>query len=155
MTNDAHDSRLRHFPITLLPSVMGLAGLAIVYLKFQHVFAVDLPVGQAILYGTSAWFVFVMATYGLKLLKYPDEVKRDFLHPIRINFFAAISICFLLLSIGYLESGYPAVARVLWLIGTPLIIARSFETCPQAEIRYSTPQTIGQSPFIRLRQNTL
>jgi len=120
MPNDVHESRLRHFPITLMPSVMGLAGLAIVYLKFQHFFAVDLPLGQTILYVTSGWFVFVMATYGLKLAKYPAEVKRDFLHPIRINFFAAISICFLLLSIGYLESGYPALAKVLWLIGTPL-----------------------------------
>lgn len=120
MSHDAPGSRLRHFPITLLPSVMGLSGLAIVFLKFQHFYEVDLPLGQYVLYGTSVWFAFVMAVYGLKLVKYPGEVKKDFLHPIRINFFAAISICFLLLAIGYMESGRPGLAKVLWLIGTPL-----------------------------------
>ena len=94
MSHDAPGSRLRHFPITLLPSVMGLSGLAIVFLKFQHFYEVDLPLGQYVLYGTSVWFAFVMAVYGLKLVKYPGEVKKDFLHPIRINFFAAISLYF-------------------------------------------------------------
>jgi tellurite resistance protein len=113
-------SRLRHFPITLLPSVMGLAGLAVVYLKFQHFFGVALPVGQWLLYGVSAWFAFLLGTYILKLVRHPDAVKQEFQHPIRINFFAAVSICFLLLAIGFLESGRPVVARVLWLVGTPL-----------------------------------
>ncbi len=120
MTETHSGSKLQHFPITLLPSVMGLIGLAIVYLKFQHLFHVDLPIGQTILFGATGWFAVVMIAYGARSLRYPTEVKNDFLHPIRINFFPAISICFLLLSIGYLEAGYITISKICWLIGTPL-----------------------------------
>lgn len=113
-------SRLQHFPITLLPSVMGLTGLSVVYMKFQHLFQVEAPVGQGLLFAVSAYFLVVLFLQGFRLLRYPSEVAKDFRHPIRVNFFPAVSICFLLLSIGYLEAGYPALARVMWLIGTPL-----------------------------------
>ncbi len=120
MSENHSGSKLQHFPITLLPSVMGLIGLSIVYLKFQHLFHVDIPIGQSILFGSTGWFAVVMIMYGARLFRYPAEVKKDFLHPIRINFFPAISICFLLLSIGYIEAGYTGVSKILWLIGAPL-----------------------------------
>lgn len=120
MSETHSGSKLKHFPITLLPSVMGLIGLSIVYLKFQHLFHVDIPIGQSILFASTGWFVVVMVSYGIRFLRYPAEVKADFNHPIRINFFPAISICFLLLSIGYIEAGYIALSKIFWLIGTPL-----------------------------------
>jgi len=120
MSDAAREPRLKHFPITILPTVMGLSGLAIVFLKFQHSFAVDLPLGQWLLYAVSAWFAVAMGLYLAKLVRYPEQVKTDFRHPVRVNFFPAISISLLLLSIGYLESGFAGPARVLWFIGAPL-----------------------------------
>ena len=120
MSDAAREPRLKHFPITIMPTVMGLSGLAIVGLKFQHSFAVDLPLGQWLLYAVSAWFAVAMGLYLAKLVRYPEQVKEDFRHPIRVNFFPAISISLLLLSIGYLEGGFVGPARVLWLIGAPL-----------------------------------
>ncbi len=114
------DSKLQNFPITLLPSVMGLIGLSVVYQKFQHLFQVDLPIGQGLLYIVSGYFLLVLGTYGLRALRFPSEVVKDFRHPIRVNFFPAISICFLLFSISYLEAGFFQFAKILWLIGTPL-----------------------------------
>ena len=114
------DSRLKHFPITLVPTVMGLVGLAIVFFKVQHTLGVEWPLAKGLLYATSAWFLFLMATYGIKALKYPAEASKDFNHPIRINFFPGISICFLLGAIAYTEAGMFGVARTLWWIGTPL-----------------------------------
>ncbi len=113
-------SRLEHFPITLLPSVMGLVGLAIAYLKFQHFFHVSVPVGQTILYVGTAWFGLIMVMQGARFAAYPAAVKKDWRHPIRVNFFPAISICFLLLAIAYNELHQVAVAQVLWWIGAPL-----------------------------------
>ena len=118
--NHLSESRLKHFPITILPTVMGLAGLAIVLFKFEHVFAVNIPLGSTVLYAVTVWFALVLGVYAMKLIRYPDQVKAEFRHPIRVNFFPAISICFLLLSIGYLEAGANELARVFWLIGTPL-----------------------------------
>ena len=117
------ESRLKHFPITILPTVMGLTGLAIVLFKFEHVFAVNIPLGSTLLYAVTVWFAVVLGVYAMKLIRYPEQVKAEFRHPIRVNFFPAISICFLLLSIGYLEAGANALARVFWLIGTPMHLA--------------------------------
>ncbi|MCP4290982.1 MAG: C4-dicarboxylate ABC transporter [bacterium] len=114
------DSKLQHFPITLMPSAMGLIGLSVVFMKFQHIFQVDFPIGQGLLYLVSAYFILVMTTYGIRTLRYPSDVARDFNHPIRVNFFPAISICFLLFSISYTDAGHLQIAKILWLIGTPL-----------------------------------
>jgi tellurite resistance protein len=113
-------SRLQHFPITLIPTVMGLTGLAIVFFKAQHVLGLAWPVAEAVLYVVSAWFAFLLAMYALKAIKYPSESAMEFKHPIRINFFPGISICFLLLAIAYTELGRPQLAKTLWWIGTPL-----------------------------------
>nr|MEE4269136.1 SLAC1 anion channel family protein [Candidatus Krumholzibacteria bacterium] len=120
MSHAPGGSRLEHFPITLMPSVMGLVGLAIAFLKFQHFFQVDLPIGQGILFAATAWFGFLLIMQTVRLMRYPAAVSKDWRHPIRINFFPALSICFLLLAIGYNEIGQVPLARVLWLIGTPL-----------------------------------
>jgi tellurite resistance protein len=59
----------------------------------------------------------------IRLVRFPEAVHADWKHPIRVNFFPAMSICFLLLAIGYSEIHQMAVARILWAIGTPLHLA--------------------------------
>ena len=120
MSQENPGTRLEHFPITLLPSVMGLVGLAVVYFKVQHVFHVTAPIGQGILALATGWFAFLLAMQALRLARYPAAVRADWQHPIRVNFFPAISICFLLLAIAFNETGRAEVASVLWHIGAPL-----------------------------------
>ena len=113
-------SKLEHFPITLMPSVMGLVGLAIAYLKFQHFFQVTVPVGQVILYVSCVWFGFLLVMQLIRLIRYPQAIVKDWKHPIRVNFFPALSICFLLLAIAFQEIQQGQLAKIMWLIGTPL-----------------------------------
>jgi tellurite resistance protein len=58
----------------------------------------------------------------LKLLYYLDSVKKEFYHPIKSSFMAAISISFLLLSIAYYDFA-PTLSVFLWYIGAPLQLA--------------------------------
>lgn len=120
MSDHQAGSKLEHFPITLMPSVMGLLGLAIAYLKFQHFYQVSFPVGQIILYFTCGWFGLLLTVQLIRLVQYPEAVIKDWNHPIRVNFFPAMSICFLLLAIAFQEIHQNQAARILWLIGTPL-----------------------------------
>ncbi len=114
------ESKLQHFPITLIPSVMGLTGLVIVFFKAQHTLHLDWPVAKGLLFAVTAWFLFILVIYGLKTAKYTAQAVKDFQHPIRINFFPGISICFLLGAIAYTELGWFSVAKILWWIGAPL-----------------------------------
>ncbi len=111
--------KIRFFPITSFAVVMGLTGLSIALGKFYHLqwmprFFYDISVFTVL-----ALFVFLCLAYGIKLLWFRAEVKADFRHRIRINFFSAISISLLLLSITF-YTYYPVLAVSLWWAGVLL-----------------------------------
>jgi len=120
MSHPTPDARLPHFPIPLMATVMGLTGLSVVFMKFQHVFHMTVPIGQGLLYAVTAWFGFLLLMYGAKVLRHREQAAKDWRHPVRVNFFPAISICFLLLAIAYGEMGRWDISRVMWWIGAPL-----------------------------------
>jgi len=111
--------RIQHFPITLFAVVMGLAGLAIAYEKAYHLLGMPRLPFLLLLGISSLLFLNNIVVYALKAVQFPDEVKAEFFHPIRMNFFPAVSISLLLLGIAYYSS-YPLVAIALWFIGTAL-----------------------------------
>lgn len=112
-------NRLKFFPVMMYAIVMGLSGLTITYqkaalwLNFPHI------IGELLMYVTSAVFIVVSYIYLKKFFKYKGAVKNEFSHPVRINFFAAISISMLMLSIIYKES-YPLISALFWYPGTLL-----------------------------------
>lgn len=91
--------RLEHFPIMLFAVVMGFSGLTIAYEKAHEFFGFPSFIGQVLMGLDGLLFVVIAAVYGMKWLRYPAQVQKEFSHPVRINFFAAISISLLLLSI--------------------------------------------------------
>lgn len=117
--------RIKHFPIPFFAVVMGLSGLAIAYQKAYHLFAFPKIIYEILLFAAAAAFVVITVFYLTKAFLFFEEVKTDFFHPIRINFFAAVSISMLLLSIGFYFY-YPLVAMVLWAFGTLIHLFMTF-----------------------------
>ncbi|CAA6811540.1 MAG: C4-dicarboxylate ABC transporter [uncultured Sulfurovum sp.] len=110
---------LKHFPIQLFAVVMGVSGLAIVFAKAYHI--IDLPywIYGTLLFVDTLLFLGIFTAYMIKWLLYPEAVKREFYHPIKSSFMAAISISFLLISIAYYDFA-PTVSILFWYIGAPL-----------------------------------
>jgi tellurite resistance protein len=96
--------------------VMGMSGLTITYQKagvwlgFPHI------IGTSLMYITTSIFVVVSIVYIIKYLKYTKAVKKEFSHPVRVNFFAAISISMLMLAIIYKEVN-PTISAAFWYPG--------------------------------------
>ena len=111
-----HAHRLAHFPVALFATVMGLAGLTIAWLKAHHAGVAPAEVGILLRWLASGVYLFLIAMYAAKLIRHPDAVKADRNHPIRLNFFPAISIGMLLLAIAWAQDA-PAVARWMWGVG--------------------------------------
>lgn len=107
---------------------MGMTGLGIAFDRYDHLTHSHIGVGKYIVYAMLCWFIFLALVYLLKLVRYPAEVKEEFTHPVRINFFPAISISMLLLCIGLAGHNKPlAVAlcysgAVLQIIFTYIIM---------------------------------
>ncbi|MGE4267962.1 MAG: SLAC1 anion channel family protein [Deferribacterales bacterium] len=118
-------NRLKNFPITLFSTVMGLSGLAIAYMRYGSVMKTDTGFSKYFLYAVTVWFAVLVLIYALKLIKYPSEVRHEFLHPVRMNFFPTISISMLLLSIGYENICHP-FASALWWAGSLVHITFTF-----------------------------
>ncbi|MCK5815456.1 MAG: SLAC1 anion channel family protein [Flavobacteriaceae bacterium] len=114
--------KLMYFPITAYSIIMGLSGLSIVFGKFYHMQWLPKILYDSLLLFTFGLFLFISLIYGLKVIYHFDEVKKDFLHRIRINFFSAISISFLLLSIAFMTY-WPFLSMGLWWIG---VISHTF-----------------------------
>lgn len=111
--------KLQHFPITSYSVVMGLSGLSIVLGKFYHMQWLPKIFYDSTLFFTFALFLAITFLYGLKTIKHPEEVKADFRHRIRVNFFSAISISFILLSIAFMTY-WPFLSLTFWWTGTIL-----------------------------------
>ncbi len=111
---ELEENRLKNFPITLFSTVMGLSGLAVAYMRYGAVMKVNTGFSKYFLYAVTVWFLVLVFIYALKLVKYPHEVKHEFLHPVRMNFFPTISISLLLLSIGYESLCHPFSAGLWW-----------------------------------------
>lgn len=116
--------RLRNFHITFFAIVLGMAGFSLAVQKVGgHNGEGILPVlespANVLVYFTIALFVLVGVVYFTKLLKHPDAVKREFNHPIKVNFFPLIAKVFLVLSVVFLDRDM-GISYYLWIIGTIL-----------------------------------
>lgn len=106
-------------PIALFSMVMGTTGLALAWLKAHAVLGMPAVVGEGLRGAASALFVLLLVFYVLKALRYPQAVRMEMRHPVRINFFPTVSISLLLLAIAYLESARE-MALWLWIAGAAL-----------------------------------
>jgi tellurite resistance protein len=118
-SSEAVPQRLEHMPIALFSMVMGTTGLALAWLKAHAVLGMPAAVGEGLRGAASALFVLLLVFYGLKALRYPQAVRMEMRHPVRINFFPTVSISLLLLAIAYLESARE-IALWLWIAGAAL-----------------------------------
>lgn len=113
------ESKLKFFPIMMFAIVMGMSGLTIMYQKATQWLSVPSFIGNVLMVATTALFLVIASVYVLKCIKYQPVVKKEFSHPVRVNFFAAISISMLMLAIIYKEV-YPSVSALFWYPGTLL-----------------------------------
>ncbi|MBB5020784.1 SLAC1 anion channel family protein [Desulfurispira natronophila] len=118
-TTNEHHLCLQNLPIPLFGSVMGLSGLALATIRIEEVSGYAFHIGQGILHLTLLWFVVLLCSYLLKWLRYPADVAIEYHHPVRMNFFPAISISLLLLSIGYLNI-QETLSAWFWYAGSAL-----------------------------------
>lgn len=107
---------LAYFPVALFASVMGLAGLAIAWMKAAQVLGVPMVISDGLRYLASGVWLVIVIFYLLKLSRFPDAVQEERAHPVKLNFFTAISVALILLAVAWTPSA-PILARYLWVVG--------------------------------------
>ncbi|WP_172197763.1 SLAC1 anion channel family protein [Campylobacter sp. RM16188] len=96
-------SKIKNFPIMFFAVIMGLGGLGLAYEKLNLVFSLSNFVFEILRSITSFVFILIATIYLVKFIKFNEQVREEFAHPIKINFFAAFSISLFLLSAMWRE----------------------------------------------------
>jgi len=116
---EVRPSRLQNFPISWFAVVMGMTGFTIAWHRVEGLLGLPVKPSPILLWLTITGFVALLMLYLVKALKYPGEVKAEFAHPVKLNFFPTISIGLILLSIALLPYS-SSVSLILWSIGAVL-----------------------------------
>lgn len=106
--------QLKYFPLALFASIMGIAGLTLSWLQAQRLGMIDgREIGVSLRLVASVLYGLLLIFYGIKLLRFPDQVLADTRHPVRLNFLAAIPIAMLLLATSWFGD-WPELAQLFW-----------------------------------------
>lgn len=107
---------LRYFPIALFASVMGVSGLAMSIRLIEQVYETTNIASNIVMGIASLMFLVNITMFFYRLINFREDVKVDFNHPVRMNFFAAISISLLLLGALYYDLNV-TLSYYTWLLG--------------------------------------
>ncbi|WP_376870275.1 SLAC1 anion channel family protein [Albirhodobacter sp. R86504] len=115
----AEPSRLAHFPVTFFAIGMGMMGLTLATRAAETAFSLANGASLAVL--TLSILLLGLVTFGylLKATFHRSEVAAEWRHPVRIAFFPAISIAFLLMAAALVDVA-PHIAKPVWILATVL-----------------------------------
>jgi tellurite resistance protein len=119
------ESRLKYFPITLFPMVMGLSGLALAWRQAGQILPLKFNPQEMIALLAVTIFILLSLAYLTKLVRFRESVITELKHPVKANFFPTTSISIVLLaalSMPYSES----LAKWLFIVGALLHLALTF-----------------------------
>jgi len=108
--------RLKNFPISFLSIGLGLIGFTLAWQKAEHTLSFSFQISNYLFYFTIAVIGIILFFYLLKIIKYPREIKKEFYHPIKLNFFPILAKLFLISSLIYLSWNL-TVSEYLWWVG--------------------------------------
>ncbi len=108
--------RLKNFPISALAVPLGLIGFALAWQKAEDILEMNFKLSNYLLYFSLIMVFLLFIVYAFKILKYFPEVKKEFNHPIKINFYPIIAKIFLIASIIYLSINLD-ISKYFWWSG--------------------------------------
>jgi len=109
-------SALENYPVTLFTIVMGMAGLALALRAGEISLGLRHLASGTIYLLTLALFAVIASGYAAKVIRFPQAVRAEWAHPVKLAFFPAISIGLLLLAAATLPISLPA-SHVMWVMG--------------------------------------
>ena len=126
-TNNSTLNRLQFFPVALFGVILGFTGLTVAFMHASRIFEVTQTIHFVLTLLASFILVVVVGVYFVKLIKHPQAVMKEFGHPVAMNFFPALTISLMLLSVLYIPI-HETLASILFYVGAIGHILLTFYT---------------------------
>ncbi|KAI3808790.1 hypothetical protein L1987_24751 [Smallanthus sonchifolius] len=111
---------LLRYPISSFGICLGVSSQAIMWKNastaWTHIIHISLKVNYTLWCISILLFAVVASTYFLKIIFYFEAVRREYYHPIRVNFFFAPWIALLFLAIGVPDDVATNLPHWLWYV---------------------------------------
>lgn len=112
---------VKHLPVGLFGSVMSTAGLALAWRLVGKEYGSGGEVATYIGIVAMAVFAILVLSYAAKYLKYPEQVRLEFEHPVLGSFFGTVGISVLLVS-SLLRNYDARLQLAVWLVGVVITL---------------------------------
>lgn len=119
---EVRPSRLQNFPVSWFAVIMGMTGFTVAWHHAESLLTLPVRPSPVLLALTIVTFVILLVLYLTKILKYPNQVKAEYSHPIKLNFFPTVSIGLILISVALLPYSHP-FSLACWGAGAVLHLA--------------------------------
>jgi len=142
--NKSEFNRIKNFSISFLAIALGLVGFTLTWQKAEDILKLPIILSNYLLYFSLIITGIIFIIYTIKLIKYPKEVKKEFNHPIKLNFYPIFAKIFLILSIINLGLNL-TISRYFWWMGVitqfvlTIVIMSSWIKHEKYEIHHINP----------------
>lgn len=111
--DDPIPASLSHMPASLFGAGLGVAGFAAAWREAAVAFGAGGDIGRVLTGIAFGFFIAICILYAMKYLRHPEDVRKEFRHPVLGNFFSAATMTLLVLT-SSLGGDAPALAPILW-----------------------------------------
>lgn len=136
--------KLKFFPVSAFTLIMGLVGFGMALKAAEKQGVVPIEASPLIYLVSVVMFVIISLIYLMKIVRHGEQVLAEFNHPIKLQFFPAISISLILIGTASYGHQY-AAAGLVWSLGSgmhlvfTLIILNEWLHRSSFEIVHSNP----------------
>lgn len=113
------NNRLEFLPVSFFSMVMGLSGLSIALQQAETLMAGLHGIGTAVALLSTTVFVVLCFLYTAKSARFPQALREELSHPVKMSFGATFTVSLVLLSIA-LHDSLPLLSWWLWSVGSGL-----------------------------------
>lgn len=105
--------------MNFLAVLLGLMGYSLALQKAEHALNFSISIYSPFLYLTISLFIVFLLLYITKWIRFPEEIRKEVNHPIKINFYPILAKLFLILAIIFLSINMQ-LSKYFWIIGALL-----------------------------------
>lgn len=113
------ENKLRYFPTALFASVMGLSGVTVALRQYEEM--TDLAAIGSNLFLILAVLMFIvnLGVLIMRIVNFPEDIHAELKHPVKMNFYGAVSISFLMMGLVLYDMS-ELLSLFVWGIGALL-----------------------------------
>jgi tellurite resistance protein len=115
--NSKKECKIKYLPVSFFSMILGMSGFTLAFQKAEVILDLPFIFSHYFLTFTLLCFFILFFAYLIKILKFIEEVKEEFTHPIKLSFFPTFSMSLLLISTLFIPINI-LLSKYIWVFGS-------------------------------------